>query len=329
MAIDLTTNNITAMRWSSLKLYNAYRLVLALLLLITQGLVSSESLWQSINSSLLASLFSTVVTGYFIFSLISATFTWIEKPNIDINLPIQIIIDIGFIVMLMHAQDGSQSSIGLLLIIAVAAVSLISEGRLALFYAAVASIGILFEQFYRNLSVSSAASNYTSAVLLSLGCFATAWLAYSLAKRTKQSELLASQRGLDVQNLAQINALITDEMHDGVLVVNQALQVKHYNHQAKSLLGLEKDHWQDKLLNEISPEIANLLQLWVEETAAINGFEPTNPAMPNFLKLTALSRELRLRFLPIAENRLQGAVIFISDRSQMQTQAHQVKLAAL
>jgi two-component system sensor histidine kinase PilS (NtrC family) len=100
--------------------------------------------------------------------------------------------------------------------------------------------------------------------------------------------------------MAQINALITDEMHDGVLVVNQAFQVKHYNHQAKSLLGLEKDQWQDKLLNEISPEIANLMQLWAEETAASSGFEPTSPATPNFLKLTALSRELRLRFLPIA-----------------------------
>jgi two-component system sensor histidine kinase PilS (NtrC family) len=47
----------------------------------------------------------------------------------------------------------------------------------------------------------------------------------------------------------------------------------------------------------------------------------------NYLKFTSLSLELRLRFLPIAENRRQGAVIFISDWSQMQTQAHQLKLA--
>ena len=48
-------------------------------------------------------------------------------------------------------------------------------------------------------------------------CFATAWLAYSLAKRAQESELLASQRGLDVQNMAQINALITH------LIFKQAL----------------------------------------------------------------------------------------------------------
>jgi two-component system sensor histidine kinase PilS (NtrC family) len=149
----------------------------------------------------------------------------------------------------MHTQQGSQSSIGLLLIVTIAAGSLISVGRLALFYAAIASISILLEQTFHILNVSNPSENYTSAVLLSLGCFATAWLAYSLAKRSQESELLAAQRGLDVQNMAQINALITDEMQDGVLVVDQDLLIKHHNHQAEVLLGLDNkltyaNNWQ-------------------------------------------------------------------------------------
>jgi two-component system, NtrC family, sensor histidine kinase PilS len=328
MATDLFTpidSNINATRWHSLQLYNGYRVLVALLFLVLHGMLNLDNFLQKLSSDLYASL----ILAYFLFSIISAIFTWLKKPEIDINLPTQIIIDIVFIVLLMHAQDSSQSSIGLLLIITIASASLISAGRLALFYAALASIGVLLEHTYSSIVVEKVSGDYTPAVLLSLGCFATAWLAYSLAKRSQQSELLASQRGVDVQNLAQINALITDEMHDGVLVVNQEFQVKHYNHQAKSLLGLENDNWQEKLLSEISPEIANLVRLWIAEAVTSNGFEPTNPAIPNFLKLTALSRELRLRILPIAENRQQGAVIFISDWSQMQTQAHQVKLAAL
>jgi two-component system sensor histidine kinase PilS (NtrC family) len=333
MAIDLIASlhaNVTATRWRTLKLYNAYRLLVALLLLATQDLLNSDHWWQNAN----ADLFSAFVLGYFIFSIISAIFTWFETPNIEVNLPIQIIIDIIFIVLMMHAQEGSQSSVGLLLVIAIASASLISEGRLALFYAAIASIGILLEQSYRILLIDQSASTYTPAVLLSLGCFATAWLAYSLAKRAKESELLASQRGLDVQNLAQVNALITHEMQDGVLVVDQDFRIKHSNVQAETLLGLDiknsdPKNWQEKTLIEISPEIATLMQLWLEEKEPSHGFVPTNSAVPNFLKLTALSRELRLRFLPISENRRQGAVIFIEDWSQMQTQAHQVKLAAL
>ena len=332
MTIDLIANlddKITATRWRSLKLYNAYRLVIALLLLFTQGLLIGDGIWQNMNADLFSDFFSSIVTSYFIFGIICAIFTWFEKPDFSINLPIQILFDIVFIVLLMHAKGGDYGSIGLLLIITIASASLISEGRLALFYAAIATIGILLEQSYRVLLFNEPAGDYTPAVLLSLGCFATAWLAYSLARRTKESELLASQRGLDVQNLAQVNALITDEMQDGVLVVDQAFKIKHHNTQAEKLLGLEAINWQENTLSEVTPEISNLMQLWIAETASLNGFEPTNPAIPNFLKLTTLSRELRIRFLPIAENRSHGAVIFIADWSQMQTQAHQVKLAAL
>jgi two-component system sensor histidine kinase PilS (NtrC family) len=337
MAIDFFSrldSKITSTRWRSLKLYNLYRLIIAVLLFLTQG-ISSESLSNFNNSGdFFLNSFSSLVIAYFIFSAISAIFTWLEKPNLDISLPAQIVIDIIFIVLIMHTQQGSQSSIGLLLIVTIAAGSLISIGRLALFYAAIASIGILLEQTFHILDVSNPSENYTSAVLLSLGCFATAWLAYSLAKRSQESELLAAQRGLDIQNMAQINALITDEMQDGVLVVDQDLLIKHHNHQAEVLLGLDNkltyaDNWQKKPLSEVSPEIESLMQYWLAEKTPEHGFVPTHNTIPSFIKLTALSRELRLRFLPISENRNQGAVIFIEDWSQMQTQAHQVKLAAL
>ena len=331
MAPDLFAkidSNINATRWRSLQLYNAYRFLIAMLFLVLQGLLSGDKVAQSLN----ANLFSNLVLGYFIFSIISGIFTWLEKPDIDMSLPTQIIIDIVFIVLLMHAQEGSQSSVGLLLIITIASASLISAGRLALFYAAVASIGILLEQLYRNLFYDSSATNYTPAVLLSLGCFATAWLAYSLAKRSQESELLASQRGLDVQNMAQINALITHEMEDGVLVVDENLRIKHHNIQAEVLIGNEalvennndSTVWHEKTLGTISPDLNTMLQNWMQQTEHTLDF-----AMPNILKLNTSSRELRLRFLPISQNRSQGAVIFIEDWSQMHTQAQQVKLAAL
>ena len=346
MAIDLIASidaNITATRWRSLKLYSVYRLLIALLLLITQGLLSSGD-WQTLSADWFVDVFATLITCYFIFSVIAAIFTWQEKPDIQFSVPIQIVTDIVFIVLLMHAQEGGQGSIGLLLIIAIASASLISDGRLALFYAALASIGVLLEQSYRTLFIAGAASSYTPAVLLSLGCFATAWLAYSLAKRTKESELLASQRGLDVQNMAQINALITHEMQDGVLVVDEHFQIKHYNMQAEKLLDLddknlgiknnEAKNWQGYLLANVSAEISQFLQHWLDEAKLRDGFQPSNGASSSFIKLSTQSRELRLRFLPISDNHspnnhYQGAVIFIEDWSQMQTQAHQVKLAAL
>lgn len=328
MAIQLTPSiddTLTAARWRSLKLYNGYRLLIAILFLITQSALGNNPYSQSVE----ASLFSSLVLAYFIFSCISGLLTWLEKPSIDYNLPTQIIIEIVFIVLLMHAQQDGVIGIGLLLIITIASASLISEGRYALFYAALATIGILLEQSYQLFSASKATQNYTNAVMLSLSCFATAWLAYSLAKRVQQSEWLAAQRGLDVKNMAQINALITHEMQDGVLVVDESLQIKHHNIQAKRLLAFnneenESSNWQGKSLQTLSPEISEMIRRWMYEQSVP---EESSPA--NTLKLSILSRELKLRLLPVSENRQEGAVIFIEDWSQMQTQAHQVKLAAL
>jgi len=324
MAIQLTPNikdTLTAARWRSLKLYNGYRLVIAILFFVTQSAIGDKAYWQDNYVSL--------VLAYFIFSCISGLLTWLEKPSINYNLPTQIIIEIVFILLLMHMQQDGVSNIGLLLIITIASASLISDGRYALFYASLATIGILLEQSYQLVSASKPMQNYTSAVILSLSCFATAWLAYSLAKRVQQSEWLAVQRGLDVKNMAQINALISHEMQDGVLVVDQSLQIKHHNIQAKRLLNLdfednEPSNWQGKSLQTLSPEISAMIRRWMYEDNVLNESSPAN-----ILKLSTLSRELRLRLLPVAENRHEGAVIFIEDWSQMQTQAHQVKLAAL
>ncbi len=333
MAIDLyinSDNKLLDSRWHSLKLFNAYRLLIALMFLATQKLISSDSLFQDLlNHGKLAltyesNLLNNLVISYFVFSCVSALLTWLKKPNIDINLPTQMLIDIAFIIAIMHAQQDQQLGVGVLLIITIASASLISHARLPLFYAAFATIGLLFEQTLSFITSNKVSESYTSSVMLSLSCFATAWLAYSLAKRAQQSETLAFERGTDVKNMAQINALITHEMPAGILVIDQAFKIKHHNIQAKALLDSDIDDMQNSSLQEVSPEINAIMQDWVRETGQFDHAIKTN-----VIKINALSRELHLRFLPISEARSQGCVIFIEDWSQMQTQAHQIKLAAL
>ncbi len=322
MAIELISNleaKLTSTRWNSLKLYNAYRIIVALMFVVTQGFLKTGNHWQEAPT-----LLAYLIFGYIVFSIVSAILTWLERPSLELTLPIQLIIDVVFIILIMHMLGAEQGGASLLLIIAIASASLISEGRLALFYAAIATIGILLEQAFSSELNDKSANNYSNAVMLSLACFAIAWLAHSLAKRMQQSELLASQRGLDLENLAQVNALITQEMQDGVLVVNSNLQIKQHNLQAEVLLGIESEQWQDKNLDEISPEMAKLMQSWLDIPKG-----STENMAKNILKIAPLSRELLVNFLPISDNRSLGAVIFIEDWSQMQTQAHQVKLAAL
>lgn len=301
-------------RWKSFKLYNAYRILITLLLLIVAIPANSGPEPQS--------FFFTTTLAYLGFSLIAAALTWLEKPKLEITLPLQIIIDIIFIVLLMYANNAA--SISLLLIIAIAAASLISEGRLALFYAAVASIGILFEQFYRSLSQANSSDGYTSAAMLSIACFAISWLAHSLAKRLHQSEALVSQRELDLESLSQVNALIAHKIEDGVLVVDQDLIIKHLNIHAEAFLNVGHGSTIEKRLDEVSSTIAKLFLEWSRKDSPVIEAHPSN-----FTKVNLNSQELRISFLPISESENKGAVIFLEDWSHIQTQSHQVKLAAL
>ncbi len=55
MAIELIPNleaKITSTRWRSLKLYNAYRILIALMFFVTQDMLKESSIWQNFTDDL-------------------------------------------------------------------------------------------------------------------------------------------------------------------------------------------------------------------------------------------------------------------------------------
>ncbi|HSI43218.1 MAG TPA: ATP-binding protein [Methylotenera sp.] len=300
-------------------LINLIRLVLSIVFALSSWYIGTENWWNQDN----AQFFFHIALSYLTFSIIIFAIYPLRLPNLANSIshllfPAQIVADIIFITLLMYAAGGVQSGLGLLLIITIVTASLVSNGRLALFYAAIASICLLLEQSYQNFKWDLATASYTQSVMLSLSCFATAWLAFSLAKRMQYSEELASARSVDLENMAQVNELITQEMQDGVLVVDQDLNIRHYNLQAESLLTLSKEPSDGLTLRTLAPEIADVFSKWI-----------LNPDTHNNVLISANNRELKLRFMPINELRGVRAVIFIQDWSQLQTMAQQAKLVAL
>ena len=298
----------------AVNILNIFRLVLSLIFIGLYLLMSKEIGWHKETDP----LFFNLSVSYFIFSLISLFISRLKFAAHPYLLPMQVLVDILFITLIMHAAGGAQSGLGLLLIISIVTASLVSPGRLALFYAAVASICLLTEQRYQIVIKDLSNSSYTQTVMLCLSCFATAWLAYSLAKRMQQSEALASSRGIDLKNLAQVNALITQEMQDGVVVVNEDLDIRHHNVQAESLLGFTSSNKGSISLNTAAPEIATAFHHWAHIIGASSE-----------TIVTISNRELKLRLMPISQQRDLGAVIFIQDWSLLQAKTQQTKLAAL
>jgi two-component system sensor histidine kinase PilS (NtrC family) len=313
---NFALQNDLTLQARAIRIINVFRFLLSLIFVVFYAFADKLNLSDSSDNP---SLFLTLAIAYALFSISLLVITPLKSSAVIFFHPLQIVIDILFIIMMMYAAGGTQSGLGLLLIVTIVTASMVSNGRLALFYAAVATIGLLLEQSYRIAGWGLPISSYTQSVMLSLSCFATAWLAYSLAKRILLSEALASSRGVDLENLAQVNALITQQMQDGVLVVDESLNIRHYNSQAKQLLALEEDSDNDLGLTEHAPAIANLLLYWTE-----GNDEHKNLIIP------VNNRELNLRIEPInQQNRKLGAVIFIQDWSKIQSAAQQAKLAAL
>ncbi len=298
----------------AINVLNIFRFILSLIFIALYLFISNET-WLDKNT---APLFFNLSVAYFVFSIVALLIDPLKSASHPFLLPLQVVIDIFFITLLMHAAGGIQSGLGLLLIISIVTASVVSNGRLALFYAAIASLCLLLEQSYQIVLGDLSAASYTQAVMLSLSCFATAWLAYSLAKRMQQSEALASARGIDIENLSQINALVTQEMQDGVIVVDENFNIRHHNLQAGSLLSLSNNHSSNIALTIHAPEIATAFHNWV------NGEDASNNSI-----VSIRNRELKLRFKAINQLRNMGAVIFIQDVSQLQSKAQQAKLAAL
>ncbi len=268
-----------------------------------------------------ALLFDYVALVYVL--LCGLTIIPVRKRYLSFNwqLSFQIVSDVVFICTMIFASGGIQSGLGVLLLVSLVGAGLISQGRLALFYAAVASIGLLLQETYALFYVHDYQAQYTQVGLLSMGCFALAWLAHQFATRAIASEQLARQRGTDLANMAQVNQLVIQDMQDGVLVVDSNGKIRQRNFIAEKLLGLkpESSAFEYSTLTDYVPSLAERLVVWRND----------NDTSFDLLKLSASNVLVRTRFVPIKEGSRTGVVIFLEDMSRIQVQVQQLKLAAL
>ncbi|MGH8751105.1 MAG: ATP-binding protein [Burkholderiales bacterium] len=299
--------------WRSLSYFNFYRLVVAGSFIFT-ALVFGYSLFGAMDRR----LFWWGSVSYLLTAVFFAFIIRRRRPYFTLQLTLQVFADIVLLVILMHASGGIGSGLGLLLLASLAAAGFISRGRLALFYAALASIAVLLEQTLQVLNNAADAMQYAQAGLLSVGYFATAWVAHTLAGYALASEQLAQQRGIDIANLAQVNQLVLQDMQDGVMVVDDKGVIRQRNSQSEKLLAIHLRDDREVLLQDYAPALAERLRRWKAGSHAVVEPIPVSP-----------SRMLGARFVGVGRNKPVGTVIFLEDLSRIQAEARQLKLAAL
>ncbi|WP_346727625.1 sensor histidine kinase [Zestomonas insulae] len=294
-----------------LRLYNLYRLIigLALVLLISSEL--DDQLLEIANTQ----LFRYGSWLYLIVNLL--VITLMQRPRRLAPVFSLALFDVLLLAGLFYAAGGTPSGLGNLLIVAVAIANILLRGRIGLLIAAVAAISLIYLTFYLSLSRPAAAAQYVQAGALGALCFAAAIFVQGLSRRLQLSETLAEQRAADVANLEALNAQILQRMRTGILVLNTQRRVLLANQGAQTLIGA--DALAGQVIDPIAPPLVERLAQWRD-----------NPALrPSSVQLQEGGPAVQPSFVPLQRGEQQHTLVFLDDISQIAQQAQQLKLAAL
>ena len=266
-------------------------------------------------------LFVYAAAAYFTFGLV--TFWWIQRDPLPLPLTaltsILLAGDVGCIAAVMVAGGTSAGTLPILLFPQLAASGWLLRTRTAFLQAAIATVCLLGLDLWRLVEGQVAGTQPVQTGLIGFGFFATVGVAIALGAYTKASEDLAAQRGIDVANLEQVNRLIIQDMQDGVLVVDLNGVVRGHNAQVTRLLGGFGRMRGGMRLAEFSGTLHDYWRRWQEDYAE---------ALPPF-KVESTQRLLRVRLVRIGSGLNGGTLIYLEDLGRAQTEAQQMKLAAM
>jgi two-component system, NtrC family, sensor histidine kinase PilS len=300
--------------WRTLTSFAVYRLMVVLVLAII--------FWGFGRIPIIGSaspLIAAVSLGVYLALAVAAIIaTQFRAPSATIQLSLQVMIDVTMLTLLMHASGGTRSGIGMLLLVSLAAAALVSQGRLAFFHAAVASLAVLFEQLWQFLYGDANAAEFVPSGMLATGYFVIAGLGYTLATYARGAAQIAAKVGVDLANMAQINELVIRDMQDGFVVVDEVGVIRQHNEQSTLMVASLKGA-AGRSIAEVAPQLGRLLADWRQDRQRIF----------SIVRDHTTQRDYQIRFVAIGDAEVSPTVVFLEDASRIRSQAQQMKLVAL
>jgi two-component system sensor histidine kinase PilS (NtrC family) len=302
--------------WRVLGLLNLYRLAIpsvlvALALLATRP----QTLGAAAPTHHFYALVAWFTTGVICIGLLKRR--W---PSLEAQAFVHVAFDIAAVTALLITSGGAASGAGLLLIMPVAAVSLLLPARTATMVAAFAALCVLGQQIVLWVQGLSDSSELTQAGLLGGVILIAALAGAPLAGRLRESEALVRQRDLDLANLADLSQYIVERLRESLVVVDEQDRIRLINESARQILG--GDATPGALLGEVSPRLLYLLTMW-RQTGP-----DTDTSGGNLLAVDGL-REVRPHFAPLGKSQPPPVLIFLEDLTALDDRIHQTRLAAL
>jgi two-component system, NtrC family, sensor histidine kinase PilS len=244
-------------------------------------------------------------------------------------LLVQLCMDLAFIAFVLISTQSRITAFAAYLFPIAATHGWFFRSRIAFAHAALATIVLLSaEWFLRDVSVTGA----TQAAVVGAGYFLLTAIGMLLGRTVADSERLAVSRSEDIRRFAQVNQMVISELTDGVLAVNADGQVIMSNPRARRwLTGDEAAMFGQQSIDDLSATLAQRWRSFMQHGSTVDGSPITVNIGPRAEGETGLakSKVLAPRFMPIDMARNEGTIIFLEDLDQAQSEAQQIKLAAL
>ncbi|NEV62894.1 sensor histidine kinase [Thiorhodococcus minor] len=257
-----------------------------------------------------------ILVAYAVLVLISGLGLSLGRPRRSTQVQLAIFIDIATFTALMHAAGGISSGLGILLAVSVAAGALMMEGRLSLFFAAVAALAIISQQIYASFLGADIRTSFTQAGFLGLLYFAVALLSHVLYRRIRSAEALAARRKVDIDDLAKLSEFVIHSIGTGILVADGERRLRLVNEAALDLMAAERVS-PGVSLNELSPELCDWLADQVQSPHPKDGL------------IRIGEREIWASIRLLGDFRASGVIIYLRDNQEAIEEAQQIKLASL
>jgi len=305
--------------WRVLATLNAFRILISVALLILFQVGGEPRVFGDLSPA----VFQVTTGTYLIFAIISAFSLSQRWVAASIQAITQSLVDIAAIVILMHTSGGVASGLGGLLVVFVGAGSLVLPFRFPTVLAAIATFAILGESAFSQLGSAATDANYPAAGILSAIIFAMALAARPLGKHVQASEALARQRGVDLQNLSELNEYIVQHLRESIIVMDAEGRIRLSNASAAQLLGVSTLEPGLPLVRAFEP-LANYVVDWRADSGLSAHPEFTVANAGNSLRITA-------HLAPLGKDgeRDGPVLVFLEDASLMNARVQQSKLASL
>jgi len=310
------TSGDTELAWRVLGLLNLYRLAVPSVLVALALLAHRPQLLGAASPDLyFYALVTWFATGVVCIGLLKSR--W---PSLQAQAFIHVAFDVIAVTALLVTSGGAASGVGLLLIMPVAAVSLLLPQRVAATVAAIAALCVLGQQLILWFRGVTDSSDLTQAGLLGGVILIAALAGAPLAGRLRESEALVRQRDLDLANLAELSQYIVERLRESLVVVDEQDRIRLINESARQILG--GDATASALLGEVSPRLLYLLTMWRQSGP------DADTTGGNLLAVDGL-REVRPHFAPLGTGQPPPVLIFLEDLTALDDRIHQSRLAAL